>query len=98
MVLGYIPQLNNVAHVGGFLAGICCGLVLLPRIQPPRGIVKAASGGDARVKQRDLVARVLFLVGVVGMGLIYVGGIALLASGGDLATPAVCKTFLSVSC
>jgi membrane associated rhomboid family serine protease len=84
---GYIPKLNNVAHVGGFLAGICAGLVLLPRM-PKKG--------DG--KYGNLWSTVLFIIGLIGLVLIVPVGLILLSNGVNFATSEACNAFLSVSC
>lgn len=33
LAIGILPRVNNYAHIGGFLAGILLGFVLLPRPQ-----------------------------------------------------------------
>jgi hypothetical protein len=84
--------LNNVAHVGGFLSGICAGLVFLPRmVRTPKANERYAMFGD-------IWSISLFLIGLVGLVLIFPGGLYLLSIGVNIATPTACRAFLSVNC
>jgi membrane associated rhomboid family serine protease len=90
---GFIPQLNNVAHVGGFWAGICCGLVFLPRIA-----CKQKRNAQNNAVVGDKVQTALFIFGVVGLILIFFIGPIMLSMGMNISTPGACLAFLSTDC
>jgi len=88
--LGLIPALNNIAHVGGFVTGIFCGFLVLPKL---------CGNSKITLDRSDLISRLYYVfIGAAGLSLIFGYGLYALSNGESWSSEWTCHLFLSNTC
>ncbi|KAJ3105413.1 hypothetical protein HDU97_008167 [Phlyctochytrium planicorne] len=85
LLVGLLPNVDNLAHIGGLIAGFGAGLILAKRI-----------GGYPYHK--PWISTAFSVIGIVMIFWIYVGGSVIIAKNSQLQSKNLCYAFLSTNC